>query len=91
MERHDLDHVAEKWSIRKMGVWHRRSQSNNSYIVINPSEALLKKFDTISDLKEEPTPLEMHSVILSTAMENWRWYISDIEGRCLQMASATLI
>jgi hypothetical protein len=69
-----------------MGVYCKTGgPSGDIFIVINPSFPFRQRLKDVKHAQITPSPGEINLMILSCAMENWRWYISDLEKRYLDM------
>jgi hypothetical protein len=78
----------DPWSIRQMGIYHRSDASSGDvFIVINPSAPLKKRLRHLQDFGSRPSPKALHTIVLSCAMENWKFYITSLEKRYLEMVS----
>jgi hypothetical protein len=82
-EKHGRDEPLDPWSLRQMGIYHQRLGNNDSnvFIVLNPSRPFLKRIKKVVSCKSRVTPESVQMMALSAAMDNWRWYISDLEER----------
>ena len=87
VEEHGRLESSEKWSLRQIGVYHRSTQKCDREILIavNPGASLQRRFNQLSSSSTIPSFLDLTGMIISSAVQNWRFYISDIEGRCMQM------
>ncbi|KAF2099469.1 hypothetical protein NA57DRAFT_74969 [Rhizodiscina lignyota] len=78
----------DPWSIRKMGVYHKSSSSSgDTFIILNPSVTFRRRLTCMREHGGQISPQALHEMILSCSMENWRWYISDLEKRYFKMAT----
>lgn len=85
-EKHGRPEAREPWSIRQMGVYHRNGGPfGDVFIIINPSFPLRQRLKCMKNSGGRPSPKALHTMILSCATENWRWYITDLEKRYLTM------
>jgi hypothetical protein len=65
-----------------MGVYHKISvDGSNTFIVLNPSKSFQRKLKRTKAAADTMTPWVIHMILLSSAMEKWRWHISDLEKR----------
>ncbi|KAF2234856.1 hypothetical protein EV356DRAFT_532406 [Viridothelium virens] len=86
VERHGKLQSEEPWSIRQMGVYHKYGgPSGDVFIIINPSIPLQRRLADLKKCDGTDLPQKIHMAILSCMMENWRWYISDLEKRYVHM------
>ena len=88
-----------KWSERQIGVYHRFSmaQTEPALMILlhakhgsrvqkrleNAFEAGAYREDTAA------SPMGLHVLILSTYMEEWRWYMDSLGKQCLEMENET--
>jgi hypothetical protein len=87
VEEHGRVENADPWSIRQMGVYHQtRGKSGNIFMIINPSKPFLRRLRCMREDPSEISAGALHAMILSCSMENWRWYIMDLEKRYTAMA-----
>jgi len=74
------------WSIRQMGIYHRSDSSTGDvFIIINPSFSLKQRLKHSREFGSRPSPKALHTMVLSCTMENWKFYITDLESRYLRM------
>jgi hypothetical protein len=86
VEEHGRLESQEPWSIRQMGVYHKSGGSSGDvFIIINPSLPFRRRLKYARENGSRPCSRALHAMILSCTMENWRWYITDLEKRYLQM------
>lgn len=86
VEEHGRAEISEKWSIRQTGVYHRSCKIyGETFLVLNPSRILQLRLKELVNAKSTTSPEAIHAAILSSAMDNWRWYVSDLEHRYLSM------
>lgn len=78
----------DPWSIRQMGIYHKSDSScGDVFIILNPSFSLKQRLKHLREFGSRPSSKALHTMILSCAMENWRFYITDLEGRYLRMVN----
>ena len=71
-----------------MGVYHKKGgPSGDIFIVINASFPFRQRLKAVKHAQRTPSPGEIHLMIQSCTMEKWRWYISDLEKKYLDMVS----
>ncbi|OCL12990.1 hypothetical protein AOQ84DRAFT_385717 [Glonium stellatum] len=82
-EEHGRDEQDDPWSIRQMGVYHRRGENEDDlFIIINPSKSFqrrLKDAQTNSGL--QPGPKDIQTLLLSCTTLGWRWHVNYVEGQ----------
>lgn len=91
-EQHGRDEPLDPWSLRQMGVYHQcHTNGNNTFIVLQPSKPFLKRLKRVTSSKIAVTPQSIQMMALSAAMDNWRWYISDLEERYTKAVRQSII
>jgi hypothetical protein len=68
-----------EWSWRHTGVFHRHSVSSDLFIILHPrlGDSLGKRLMEIlssSPDKLTSSAFDLHCVVLSTFVDNWRWF-----------------
>lgn len=92
------DHAqGDQWSERQIGVYHSfSSASSTSGIMVLlhaqiSSKAQRRLEDAFSDGKYNQdsliSPLRLHLLILSSYVNNWRWYMDELGSTCLRLVS----
>lgn len=87
------------WSIRQTGVYHHHSASTDSNLFIllhpNPSSKLQSRIEaavgfpsTASAINENP--LKLHTLVLSSYFDNWRWYLKELGDAFSTMADKAM-
>lgn len=91
VERHGREE-GNPWSIRQMGIYHRSDiSSGDVFIIINPTTSLKQRLKQYRQIVSNTSTRALHTIILSCAMENWRFYITDLEKRYLEMVGFLLL
>lgn len=86
VEEHGRSELSNPWSIRQMGVYHKKGgPSGDVFIIINPSLPFRQRLKDVKHAQRTPSPGEIHLMIQSCTMEKWRWYISNLEKKYLDM------
>lgn len=89
-----------RWSERQVGVYHQRRDESNILILLHalPASRLQARLEEpcYSEAKDVCTisshrPLNIHVIIISTYIDEWRWYLDDIGRACADLASLGLI
>ena len=69
-----------------MGVYHKQGGPfGDIFIVINPSLPFRQRLKDVKYAQSIPSPGEIHLMIQSCTMEKWRWYITHLEKKYLDM------
>jgi hypothetical protein len=82
-EEHGRDEQDDPWSIRQMGVYHRRDESEDDlFIIINPSKSFQRRLkDARTKSGRQPGPKDIQTLLLSCTALGWRWYVNYLEGQ----------
>ena len=97
MERNGRLH-GNPWSIRQTGVYHRYSPLENSsvWLLLHPlANSIAQK--RLNDCYSRPhcglniNPLRIHILLLSSYLDNWRWYLKDLGNTFLKIVSKVLL
>ena len=78
-ERHGREKPQNPWSFRQMGVYHKVDNKNgDTFLILNPSKSYRRRLKRVpkSSILE---PWEIHMMLLTSAMQNWRWCITSLE------------
>ncbi|MCJ1423434.1 hypothetical protein MMC29_001317 [Sticta canariensis] len=78
-ERHGRKELKNPWSIRQMGVYHKVDNKNgDTFLILNPSNSYRRRLKRVpkSSVLE---PWEIHMMLLTSAMQNWRGCITSLE------------
>ena len=96
MEQKDRDD-GKRWSERQVGVYHSfdlRGSNPASVIVLHamPSSRLQQRMDDAFRngyfrKMHGSSHMMLHVLILSTYMNNWRWYMDELGEECLDLVS----
>ncbi|KAI9709139.1 MAG: hypothetical protein M1820_003586 [Bogoriella megaspora] len=82
VEKHGREEKEDPWSVRQMGVYHKHEEeSGDVIIIVNPSYSFQRRIKKLKQPKKALSLDEIHLAILSCSMENWKWYISDLEKK----------
>lgn len=82
------------WSIRQSGVYHRYSPKLNSnvWLLLHPlADSVAQR--RLNDWYSRPhhslniNPLRIHILLLSSYLDNWRWYLKDLGNTFLNIVS----
>jgi hypothetical protein len=93
VEKNNRKH-SDPWSVRQTGVYHRFStadspQAENLWLLLHPmpnSKAQTRMAvaaEKLSVVEMARDPLRLHVLIMSSYVDNWRWYLHDIKWRYL--------
>ncbi|OCK96132.1 uncharacterized protein K441DRAFT_676051 [Cenococcum geophilum 1.58] len=82
-EEHGRDEQDDPWSIRQMGVYHRRDENEDDlFIIINPSKSFQRRLkDARTKSGRQPGPKDIQTLLLSCTALGWRWYVNYLEGQ----------
>jgi hypothetical protein len=89
------------WSMRQTGVYHRFSETSklgdlgaeNLWLLLHPmrnSKAQTRlgvAAEKIGARDMALDPLRLHVLIMSSYIDNWRWYLHDIKRRSIELVS----
>lgn len=91
------------WSFRHTGIYHHHSSQLDLFIILHPNEESIldtrlcewlgvtsdtSSLEGISSLQREPNSL--HLFVLSSFLDNWRWYLRHLGERFSEMVGKTL-
>ena len=93
VEKNNRKH-GDPWSVRQTGVYHRfsttdPSKAENLWLLLHPmqnSKAQTRMGVATEKLCAEEMakdPLRLHVLIMSSYVDNWRWYLHDIKRQYL--------
>ncbi|OAL45368.1 hypothetical protein IQ07DRAFT_591692 [Pyrenochaeta sp. DS3sAY3a] len=81
-EQHGRDGPLDPWSLRQMGIYQQTyDDGGGTFVVFHPSKPFLKRFNRATSSHETINMWTLQMMALSATMDNWRWYISDLEKR----------
>lgn len=81
VERHEREEPKNPWSLRQMGVYHRTdNETGDTFVILNPSHPFRRLLKHVSKLSLVSNPWKIHMILLTSAMRNWRWCITYLEG-----------
>ncbi|KAL8717894.1 MAG: hypothetical protein Q9225_004919 [Loekoesia sp. 1 TL-2023] len=80
----DVEHIRTSWVIVK---GDRETERRIQSVTSNGGAHELSVYDTI--VNAFSSVMEIHLVLCDSAMENWRWYISFLEGKLQELTRAT--
>lgn len=100
VERNNRKH-GSPWSVRQTGVYHRFSEiikqgdvsAENLWLLLHPmrnSKAQTRlgvAADKVNAREMALDPLRLHVLIMSSYIDNWRWYLHDIKRQYLELVS----
>jgi len=89
-EKNNRKH-GDPWSVRQTGVYHRFSTTDpeNLWLLLHPmqnSKAQTRMglaTDKLCAEEMAKDPLRFHVLIMSSYVDNWRWYLHDIKRQYL--------
>ncbi|KAH7307986.1 hypothetical protein B0I35DRAFT_442603 [Stachybotrys elegans] len=77
------------WVIRKCGLYHqyqlKTKRSTCLFIAPNPQTSWAEKIVHAANL--EAHPLRLHTILFDKSLQNWRWYISNLDHEHHKLAS----
>lgn len=91
------------WSFRHTGIYHHHSSQLDLFIILHPNEESIldtrlcewlgvtsdtSSLEGISSLQREPNSL--HLFVLSSFLDNWRWYLRHLGERFSEMNDEAL-
>jgi hypothetical protein len=73
-----------------MALYHRSNTKTgeNIFFVINPSRAFQRRLTNVRGEKDALSPWQVHAIMLSSVVDQWRWYIGALEEQCSAIVSA---
>jgi hypothetical protein len=97
VEKNNRKH-GDPWSVRQTGVYHRFSitdslKAENFWLLLHPmpnSKAQTRMRIATEKLGEDEMvrdPLRLHVLIMSSYVDNWRWYLHDIKRQYTELVS----
>jgi len=89
-EEHGREGSTDPWSVRQMALYHRSNTKTgeNIFFVINPSRAFQRRLTNVRGEKDALSPWQVHAIMLSSVVDQWRWYIGALEEQCSAIVSA---
>lgn len=87
---------SNRWSERQVGVYHQLCNGENTLILLHatPNSRLQSRIMSASDVQLENTckqprrgPVDIHILVFSTYLDEWRWYLDDIGATCKDLVS----
>lgn len=97
VEKNNRKH-GNPWSVRQTGVYHRFSTTDpsnveNLWLLLHPmpNSKAQSRLDVSADKLNvrdvSLDPLRLHVLIMSSYVDNWRWYLHDIKRDYLNLVS----
>jgi hypothetical protein len=95
VEKNGRSWSSNPWSIRRTGVYHRFCPKTKSsvFIFLHPKEQtkLQERIRSLCTRGESSmpwaNPMRFHLLLLSSYLDNWRWYLSDLGRDFLKTVS----
>lgn len=87
---------SNRWSERQVGVYHQLRDGENTLILLHatPNSRLQSRIMSASDVQLAKTckqsrrgPVDIHILVFSTYLDEWRWYLDDIGATCKDLVS----
>ena len=80
------------WSFRHTGVYHQNRNGNHLFLVLQPTNASIwqDQLETWSEAQLQDfqsSPWMVHSLISTSYLENWRWYLRFLGNRFNKIVS----
>lgn len=90
-EEHGRSEQENPWSVRQMGVYHQmNAESGDIFIILNPSKTFQRRLKRMQQGKKPTAFWDLHMMLLTCAMEKWRWCATDAERRYVSMVCLQL-
>ena len=98
VEKSDRGH-GSSWAKRRIGVYHkfRSEDQHDSAIVLHTgrNSRAHQRFISSESIGHEDRglslgpqrPFLVHSLVLSSFLRNWRWYLDELSGQCAKFVS----
>ncbi|KAF8244930.1 hypothetical protein K440DRAFT_557560, partial [Wilcoxina mikolae CBS 423.85] len=98
VEKNGRSWNSNPWSIRRTGVYHRYcpDTQSNVFIFLHPKEQtkLQERIHSLCTQDESSmpwaNPMRLHLLLLSSYLDNWRWYLSDLGRDFLKTQNTAL-
>lgn len=90
VEEHGKQDFSDPWSVRQMALYHKMDPrtGENVFIVLNPSRAFRRRLQKARKMTKSLIPWDVHAIMLSSVVNNWRWYIGSMEDQCSVIVGA---
>src|SRR5438034_538506 len=84
VEEHGREGLTDPWTVRQMALYHKANAGTgeNVFIVLNPSRGFQRRLNNVRKEGSLLSPWKVHAMMLSSVVDKWRWYISDLEEQC---------